>query len=191
MPALSTMQVFIIMGLIVLGFSIYQAMGLQNKISCTFIRKDRTEIHKFAKVTQGRVDFDNAYYNIVPDRVTLKRVWCGIIPTYVKCAKWKWDSNMPIDPATWNNDYDNPADRKALDKTEDLRALLETQKSALVGKSGGKKSMLENLMPIIMIGGLVIIGYFVYTMKNNQDMLGMQSNVIQQQMLDIMKALGK
>lgn len=191
MPAISTMQMFIIMGLIVLSFSIYQAMGLQNKISCTFIRKDRTEIHKFAKVTQGRVDFDNAYYNIVPDRVTLKRVWCGIIPTYVKCAKWKWDSNMPIDPATWNNDYDNPADRKALDKTEDLRALLETQKSALAGKSGGKKSLLESLTPILMIGGLIIIGYLVYRQQSLIDRVGYGQNAIQEMLMKIQQNLPK
>jgi hypothetical protein len=99
---------------------------------------------------------------------------------------------MPIDPTTWNNDYDNPADRKALDKTDDLRSLLETQKTTLQGKgAGGKKGMLESLMPILMIAGLLIIGYLCWKMQGQNDKLGYALNVLQQQFVDLQKALGK
>ena len=192
MPAisLSTPQVFLIMVVFFIGFSFFQALSAQNKIYCTFIKRDGTEISKYAKLNQGRVEFENGYYNIVPNRITLKRVWFGVIPTKVVCAKWKWDSNMPIDPTTWKNDYDKPEDRAALDKTEDLRALFETQKVTLSTK-GGKKGFLENLMPIIMIGGLIIIGYLVYTQGKKVDQAGYAMNTIQQQFLDLMRALGK
>lgn len=192
MPAisLSTPQIFLIMVFIFIGLSFFQALKAQNKIYCTFIKRDGTEISKYAKLNQGRVEFENGYYNIIPNRITLKKVWFGVIPTKVVCAKWKWDSNMPIDPTTWKNDYDKPEDRAALDKTEDLRALFETQKNTLSTKSG-KKSMLENLMPIIMIGGFLIVGYLVWKMNENVTSVGIQGNVTQQQLLDLMKALGK
>lgn len=192
MPAisLSTPQIFLIMVFIFIGLSFFQALKAQNKIYCTFIKRDGTEISKYAKLNQGRVEFENGYYNIIPNRITLKKVWFGVIPTKVVCAKWKWDSNMPIDPTTWKNDYDKPEDRAALDKTEDLRALFETQKNTLSTKSG-KKSMLENLMPIIMIGGFLIVGYLVWKMNENVTSVGIQGNVTQQQLLDLMKALSK
>jgi hypothetical protein len=46
-------------------------------------------------------------------------------------------------------------------------------------------------MPIIMIGGLIIIGYLVYTQGKKVDQAGYAMNTIQQQFLDLMKALDK
>jgi hypothetical protein len=190
MVSLSPTQMIIFVIVFVVGFGIFQIFTLKDKIFCTFIRKDRTEINKYAKANQGRIDFDNSYYNIIPNRTTLKLVWVFIFPTWIRCLKFKFDSNMPIDPTTWNNDYDNPADRKALDKTEDLRALFETQKNTLSSKNG-KKSFLEGLMPILTIAGFLIIGYLVWKQGQKSDQLGYAMNTVQSQFLDLMKALGK
>jgi len=149
MPALSTSQLIIGFIVIIVIYGIFQIYTLKDKLQCTFIRKDRTEITKLVKMNQGRVIFDNAFYNIVPNRTILKMMWIFIFPTWIRCSIWKWDSNMPIDPTTWSNDYDNPADRKALDKTEDLMALQKTQETSLIKGGGGKKSFCNSSILIL------------------------------------------
>lgn len=183
--ALSSSQMIIAVVILFVAFGIYQSYSLKDKVYCTFIRRDRTEINKYAKIKQGRIDFDNSWYNIDPRRVTLKLVWCGIIPTHVKCLRYKFDSNMPLDPTNWNNDYDNPQDRKALDKTEDLTAFLTANKQS-IAKAPGKKSFLESLLPVLTIGGFVILGYFIVTMTKKIDLLGAGQNFIEGQLGQLM-----
>jgi hypothetical protein len=182
-----------LIGLIIifLVYGVYQVYTLKDKVHCTFIRKDRTTITKLVKVSQNRVEFDKGWYYIDIKRTTLKMVWMGFIPTWIRCLIYWSGSNKPLDPANnWNASYDDPQERKALNRTESIQSLMNKQQTVIVGK-GAKKGMLENLMPIIMIGGFLIVGYLVYTMKQNQDLLGAQSNILQQQLLDLMKALGK
>lgn len=188
--SLSTSQAFIVMAVFFIVYSIYSTWKLKDEVYCTFIRQDRTEINKYAKINQRKVDFDGAWYNIVPNRVTLKMVWKGIVPTWVKCLKFKWDSNMPLDPTTWNNTYDNPTDRKALNRSEAIQSLM-TKQNTLLGAKGGKKTMLESLMPIIIIAGFLIMGYMVWKMQGQNDQLGFAMNTLQSQFVDLQKALGK
>lgn len=172
------MLVVIIIGFI--GYSIYNTWSLKDKIYCTFIGQDGTQVHKYAKVKQSRIDWNGSWYNLNPGRITLKLVWMGIIPTWVRCLIFKWDSNMPLDPKTWNNDYDNPRDRKALNRTEDLQSLMLNNKKSLIN-AGGKKSPLEQFLPIIMIIGIVGLGLLVYQQKTMIDKLGNGQNYIEQQ----------
>lgn len=191
MASLSTGQVLIGFLVIILAYGIYSVYTLKDKIHCTFIREDKTIVTKFAKVKMQKIDWENKWYNLDPKRTVLKLVWMGIIPTYVRCLIFKWDSNMPLDPTTWSNDYDNPADRKALDRSENLKSLLINTKTSVGMKSNQKKGMLEGLVPIIVIGGFLICGYMLWRMMQAQESLGTQYNVVQQQLLDLMKALGQ
>jgi hypothetical protein len=188
---LSPTQLIIAVIVIFLAYGIFQVYTLKDKVHCTFIRKDRTTLTKLAKVNQGRVIFDNGYYYIDIKRTTLKMVWMGFIPTWIRCLIFWSGSSKPLDPANnWNASYDDPQERKALNRNESIMSLMNKQNTVIAGKAA-KKGMLESLMPIIMIGGFLIVGYLVYQMKQNQDLLGAQSNVLQQQLLDLMKALGK
>ena len=186
--ALSTSQMFIILIVGFIVYSIYKTWKLKDYIYCTFIRQDRTEINKYAKISQGKIEFDNGFYNLDVKRTTLKLVWNGIIPTWVRCLKFKFDSNKPIDPTTWNNTYDKPEDRKALNRTEAIQSLMTKQNTILSAKAG-KKSMLEGLMPVILIGGLLILGYMVYQQQAKTDMLGMSINVLQEQNIKLQKSI--
>ena len=188
--ALSNSQLIIGVIVIFIGYSIFQVWSLKDKVYCTFIRRDTTEINKYEKIKSAKITFDNAYYNIVPDRVTLKLVWCGIIPTWVKCLKFKWDSNMPINPKDWNNTYDKPEDRKALNRTEAIQSLNRKQEGILTGK-GGKQGMLEKLMPVLVIAGFLILGWITYQLMGKVDQTGLAMNTIQQQLLDLKKSMGK
>lgn len=194
MLQLSMMQIFIMLGVIILLGSIIQAYLLKDKIYCTIIQRDKTEINRYEKLKAGKIVYQGCYYHILPDRISTKFVWVGIVPTTVKCMKWKWDSKWPLDTNTWRNDMERPEDAAALDNTEDLRSLLETQsKSTFMGAKGGssKKSLLESITPIITIAGILIIGYMCWKMQQQIDNAGFAVNIVQQQLVDLQKALGK
>ena len=190
MPAMSTSQILIMFIVIVLVYGVYTVYTLKDKIHCTFIGEDKTTFTKFAKMKSNRIEWRGGWYNLDITRTTLKLVWVGVIPTWVRCLIYKFDSNKPLDPTTWNNGYDRPEDRKALNRSEAIQSLMAKQNTVLSVK-GGKKGMLEGMMPVLMIAGFLIVGYIVYTLMGKIDLLGTQNNIIQQQMLDIMHALGK
>ena len=190
MPAMSTSQILIMFIVIVLVYGVYSVYMLKDKVYCTFRTRDKTILHKTVKISAGKIIFNNAWYDIIAKRTSLRMVWMGIIPTWVRCLDFRWDSRYPLDPETFTNNADSPEDRAALDKTDDLKALMETQKTSLV-KGGGKKSMLEGLMPIILVAGLLILGYMAYQQQQKTDMLGMSINVVQEQLLEIQKSSGK
>jgi hypothetical protein len=187
--SLSTTQIIIVFLVLILGYGIFSVYMLKDKVYCTFRRKDRVVINKVVNIKSGRVVFSNCWYDLDPRRTTQKIVWMGIIPTWVRCLDFREDSRYPLDPETFNNDADSPSDRAALDMTDDLRALLETQKIAMNQKGSGKKGMLESLMPIIMICGFLIIGYFVYKEQAMVNSIGMQGNVTQSQIQDLQKTI--
>jgi len=186
MGNISTTQMIIGIIVFFLAYSIFNTWQMKDKIKCTFIKQDGTEEDKYAKISQNRIDFSGRWFNLNSNRVILKLVWIGVIPTWVRCLKYKFDSNMPLDPRTWNNTYDNPADRKALNRAEAIQSLMTKQKT-LLGASAGKKSFLESLMPIITIGGFIILGYVVYSIMQKQDQIGLAQNVIQEMLLKMQK----
>jgi hypothetical protein len=190
MGSINPTQMFLVILVFFIGYSIFQTWSLKDKVYCTFRRKDKVLISKVVKLKQGRVSFENGWYDLDSGRTTLRLVWQGIIPTWVRCLDFRCNSRYALDPDDFKNDADNPNDRAALDMTDDLRALFETQKTSL-SKGSGKKSLLEGLMPILTIGGFIILGYLVYQQGAKMDMLGTQGNVTQQQIVDLMRALGK
>lgn len=189
MASLSTTQIIIVFLVLILGYGIFSVYMLKDKVYCTFRRKDRVVINKVVNIKSGRVVFSNCWYDLDPRRTTQKIVWMGIIPTWVRCLDFREDSRYPLDPETFNNDADSPSDRAALDMTDDLRALLETQKIAMNQKGSGKKGMLESLMPIILVAGILIVGYMCYQINSRVDKVGLATNVTQEQLINIQKSI--
>ncbi len=188
MPALTAPQFLIFFVVIIIGYGIYSVYMLKDKVHCTFRTRDKTVLHKTVKINAGKIVFCGAWYDLDVKRTTLRLIWQGIIPTWVRCLDYRWNSRYPLDPETFTNTADNPEDRAALDKTDDLKALMETQKSSLV-KGTQKKGMLESLMPIILIAGFLIVGYLVYQLQGNVTQIGIQGNVTQQQLIDLQKTV--
>jgi hypothetical protein len=188
--AISPAQFFIFVIVFIVIWGIYQIYTLKDKIHCTFIRKDRTSITKLAKVKADRIDFDNKWYNLDIKRTTLKMVWVGFIfPTWVRCLIFRFDSNMPLDPADWSNDYDKPEDRKALNRSENIQSLMVNNKNSFIRGGSGKKSMLEQWIPLLTIVGFIALGYMLYQSQQKTDMLGQAINTVQSQLLEVMKNL--
>lgn len=180
----NTTLMFFIMLVALVAYAAYEVNKVKSKIHCTFIRPDRTKIEKWAKEKQRRVDFDNGWYYIAPKRIVLAAKDTGIFklfPTKIQTLIFKWDSPMPLDPTTFQNNWETPEARKALDKTEDIIAYSHGNVQAIASKP--KKGLLENLMPIISVAAILIIGYMLYTLNNRIDMLGQAINVLQQMLV--------
>lgn len=179
----------IILAVILIGYAVYATQSIQKKIYCTYIRKDKTRIDKWCKQEQARIDFDGGWYYINPKRIVLitwdKGIF-SVFPTKIQSLLFKWDSNQPLDPETFDNAYEKPEDRKHLDKTEDLRAMYEGNKQA-VQSTKQKQGMLAGYMPIILIAGFLIVGYLVWKLQGSMDMIGNGQNVIESMLGEIMK----
>ena len=176
-------QFFFYTVFIIVALSVFKGLSLRNQIFCTYRRRDKTKLKKWGKAIEGyRINFDNGWYYIDIKRCVLEFRWVGILPIWVRTLDFRFDSPMPLDPETFNNDWQTPEARKALDKTEDVKALNEGSKKALApaGKVAGAFG--GGLMPILMIGGLLITLYFVYQLSGKIDMVGQAMNVIQTQL---------
>jgi hypothetical protein len=183
MPNLDIQTMVLIIVIMVFGLAMLSAYDKKDKIYCTFRRRDKTLVEKWAKSSRGLIDFEGGWYRVIPKRCMLM-FWNkgihGFIPIWVRRLDYRYDSNMPIDPETFNAAYDNPADQKALDRTEDLTSLLRTQER-VIGKQ--KQSGLSGWLPIIVILGFIVVGYMVYMQQQKTDMLGQAINVLQEMMM--------
>lgn len=184
-PMLSTVIVL----LFVIIYSSYSARSLKEKILCSFTRKDRTRILKWAKVNQGRIDFDGGWYDVEPSR-TVQRLWESgihfIIPTWVRCSDYRFDSSRPLNPDTFENQY-SPELRKQLDISDGVKGLEQGNREALISNKSGRQNILQQYLPIIVLGGFVIIGWFLWQQQGKTDDVGFAINVVQQQLADLLK----
>lgn len=181
--AMDMTTALVILLLFVIVYASYSARSLRTKIWCSFRRLDRTKIEKFAKQNQRRVEFDNGWYYVNPRRTTLMLWNKGIhalIPTWIRTSDYRHDSSQPLNPDTFENTWETPEARKALNKEEDIRAYSAGNVQA-VGKQ--KRTLLDNWLPIIFVIAVIIIGYMLYTLTQKTDMLGQAINVLQQMMM--------
>ena len=172
--------------LIILALSALSAWRMKNQIWCTFRRADRTKIEKFASVKQGRIDFDGGWYYLRPERTTLILWTKGIhllVPTFVRSLDFRHNSSLPLDPNTFTNNWDTPETRKNLNKEEDIKALMNANRSSLGVKQ--KQGMLERFFPIIVICGFLVVGYMLWSMQQKQDAIGFALNTLQKMIMDM------
>jgi len=171
--------------ILILAFSAISAYRLKNQIWCTFRRRDRTKIEKFAKQGQNRIEFDGGWYHVRPERTTLI-MWTkgihAIVPTWVRSLDYRHDSALPLDPNTFSNTWETPEARKNLNKQEDISAFFQGNRTALVGKT--KQGMLERLVPILTIAGFLIVGYMLWRQQGQIDQVGFGINTIQKMIMD-------
>ena len=178
---IDTTTVFVVFLFMIFIYASYQTRAIKDKTHCTFIRPDTSKIYKWIKAKQRRVEFDGGWYYINPKRRILENIDKGIhllFPTKATAFIFRWDSSQPLDPTTFENNWETPEARLALNKEEDIRAYSAGNVQAISSK--GKQGMLERLMPILMLVSVIIIGYMAYSMTKRMDMLGNAMNVIQQ-----------
>ena len=187
--AIGNLQVLIVFALIIIGISYYKTWKLKDSIYCTFRRKDKTQISKFAKINQGRIDFDGGWYILDIKCTTLKFVMVNqIIPTWVRCLDYHDGAAHPLNPETFSASYDSPQERKALDRTQSIQSLMTKQNNMkFLSGASGKKGMLESLLPILTIAGFLILGYLVWKMQANIDLIGNGQNFMEGQLDQLLK----
>jgi preprotein translocase subunit SecG len=181
--SLSPSTLLIVVLIFVVLYASYSARSLKHKIYCTFRKKDRTILHKWAKEEQSKIDFDGGWYDVVPGSTVLRMWDSGIhyfFPVWVRCLDFRWDSSKPLNPDTFDNTY-RPEERKQLDMADDISALERGNVQAFQGAKGAK-GFLERWMPILILVGFVIIVYMVMQQNKRLDMLGNSTNFIQQQL---------
>lgn len=175
--------------------AMWSSHNLSRKIYCTFTRKDKTVIHKWIRVDtqgRGRVEFDNGWYYYTPAQVILESYNKGIhavLPTNIRTLYFKYDTKGALDPATHDDSWLTPQMFKNLSKQNDVESLNRGSEKALKTSKQGASILGGGWLPIILIVGIVAIGYLVWKQQSMVNSLGMQSNVMQQQMLDIMNQL--
>lgn len=193
MPPITTAQVFQIFPWLILAYLTFIAFTYQNRIWCTFRRYDKSKKGKWANArnkdgTWGDVEFEGGIYHVEPARTVLGwRLLLGFFPMPVRESDYVQGSARALDPATFNNTF-SAEERKQLDRTDDLKGLMVANRESTKA-AGGKKGLLEQWMPLIMIGGLLIIGFFVFQQQKKLDMIGLGQNVIEGQMARIQEKL--
>ncbi len=171
----STMWLVLFLFLVV--WQVYSVFSTRNKVFCSFRRADRTKIEKWAKQNQKRIVFDGGWYHVEPDRCVLMMKWMPL-PMWVRCLDFRHDSSRALHPDTFDNAF-TPEARKNLDYSDEIRAYEEGGQRAMVaGKQ--KKGLLDNLFPIIMILGVVVIGYMLYQQGQKLDQIGNGQNLLEQ-----------
>ena len=178
----STLLIMLLLFIVI--YSSYSAHSLKDKIRCTFRRRDRTRLERFAKAKQKRIDFDNGWYYINPKYTTLS-LWSqgvhAIIPTWIRVLDFRHDSPEALNPDTFTNSWESPEARKALNKEEDIRAYSAGNVASLAKSK--PQGMLDRFFPIIVIGAVCAIGYMLYSLSGKVDMLGQAVNTLQKMMM--------
>lgn len=180
--------------LVFLGFMLvsvwYQSTLNRHRIWCTFHRRDGTDEHKFIKDSQGRIEWAGGWYNVRPVVTIDWRLLFGIIPLPVRALYWHEDNAEPINPQTGASYDPTPSERKRLDTTDEIRAYDEGGRQGIQGVKA-KGGLLQQYLPIIVIGGFVVIGFFIYTLMSKVNLLGTGQNYIEQQLGQIINHMPK
>jgi len=170
--------------LLLIIFQTYSVYDANKKIWCVFRRADRTKVSKWAKPFQTRIEFDGGWYEVEPARITTMIKWLPL-PTIVKSLDYTYLSTRAQDPATGDSTL-RPEERKALDTSDDMKALKDGNQQTLKG-GVVKQNALQQYMPMITIVGFLILGYLIYTQRGQNDQLGFAMNTIQSQLAKIMQ----
>ena len=168
-------------GFAIIAYIWYSVNDKRDKIYCTLIRKDKTKLNEWRKKNpSGRVEMDGGWYYYTSNAVTYDWLNKGIhllFPIYVPCALFRWNCKWALSPEKFEADEESPQVRKNLDKEEDLTAWRKSGQTAMAGKK--KMSMLEAYMPMITVGGFIVVGYFIWTLMGKVNMIGAGQNAIQ------------
>lgn len=162
---------FMALGWILLLYTWYSLFNLQGKIHCQFHTKERTIEDRIIKVKDKVVRFKSGTYQVNPKRFSIrwKKLW-SILPFPILFLEYKWDTDQPIDPATFKNTWDSPEARNAANSENDWRGFNKGV------ESGGnkKQGMLEKWLPWITLAVVVIVIFFVYQMNGKMGIIEQQ-----------------
>lgn len=140
---------------------------MKNKMLCFFIRPNRQMIEKWVPLQSTYVVFDRKKYGGIgryicdPSCVTMMWYARGInrlFGTLVPTLTFKWDTPNPLDPKTFERTWYSPESMQA--GWEEHQHIAFARASAQV--AGVKKTLLDRLFPLIVVGLILIVLFLVW-----------------------------
>ncbi len=159
---MSSQNLVVIMAIIVVLMAWYANSSKKNKIYCQFTRVNKTEVHRFVKMTSRYVIFDGRKYDIIPHCV--KWLWWdkGIgmfFPQTVAKMDFVWNNRFPVDPNTGEPTIISPEVREKMDKEEWVKSYAK----GFAPPSNKKGTAMQQYLPYVTILLIVVVAVYVYT----------------------------
>jgi len=186
--ALTPSMMWVYVLLILIAWQVFQNITARKKIHCTFIRRDRTRVVKWAKDDEGRIEFEGGWYEVRPDYTILQLMW-NPLPMWARTLLFRWDSSKPLNPASFDNQY-LPEERKRLDASDSIRAYQMGTRQAMQ-QSSSQQSMLQKFQPIILIAGFAVLGIMLWKLQGSMNQVGIGQNLMESQLQQVINALNK
>lgn len=167
---MSTSTIMILVGSIVL-LVWWQLQSVSKKILVTYRRPSRQRLTKLVPLDSKTVIFDGLEFTILPDRAGLqwyKLLWglLGNIGTWIIAYDFAWYSKYPQDPNNYWATVISPTAQRSMNNEQSFVAY----NRSVDKQSGRKKGGLSEWMPYILIGAVMLIGfYYMYTLHQQDD----------------------
>lgn len=161
----------------------WSQIKFKNKMLCYFKRPNRQRIKKWVSLYTDYVIFDRKKfgiqrYRVDPECIVMEWYTGGVnrlFPTLIPTLDFRWDSPNPENPKTSLSSWHTPEVEAAAYQGQSYVGLSK----AMAAQVGGKRNKIMELIPLIVLGLVVIIGFVMYTGMSN---LGNQMAAMQQQM---------
>ena len=146
----------------------YSQTKFKNKMLCTFLRPNKQKIEKWVPLYSKHIIFDrNKYgierYRVKPECVVLTWYARGVnrlFPTLIPTLDYRWDDANPIDPSTKDKQVKpDPQVEAAAYQGQSYVGLTR----AMNQQAGIKRNKIQELIPLIILGVVIIIGFVTYT----------------------------
>lgn len=152
----------LIMATVFVGMAWWANASKRNKIYCTFIRINKTSLHKFVKMSSQYVVFEGKRRNIVPSCIVWDWWDKGIVhmlfPQTVATLTYSYASPYPIDPNTLQPMILSAEVRKLMNKEEMWRDYNKT----LTPSSARKETFIGKYLPWISVMLVALLGVYVF-----------------------------
>lgn len=144
----------------------YSQTKFKNKMLCTFIRPNRTKIEKWVPLYSKYVIFDRGKYGIGhydcnPNCIILMwyaRGFNRFFPILVPTLEFKWDTQNPLNPKTFESTWASPEQRNAAWEEHQHIAFAK----AAAAQAGRKSRFPEWFFPLITLGVVLIVMWLVW-----------------------------
>lgn len=169
--------------MMIVAIGMWQSRKMKTMVNCTYKSRSKQKYTKLVREVDGYVVFDKKRFPLMPQYASQEHYDKGLsafFPTKISAYTFRWNSDMPEDPATGEPAILSPENMNKLRQESALGAYAGSQQTAL---SGGKSKLggMDKWMPFIMIGLAIAVGYLIYT--NFQD--AKNAKVTQQAIIDI------
>ncbi len=145
----------------------YSANKLHNKIHIFYKRVDRALLEKDVKLGSKIIKVYDKEYKVLPDRIGVmewKKGIHAILPIWRQYLIYDWDDEFPQNPDSYKQKIMSPDVRNLINQEARMGAFAKGIREQSVGK---KVTGLTQYLPMIALGGVIILLFFLYTMNNH------------------------